>query len=236
MKERRGQDLSDDWFAEGESLDWFADEAQHAVPRPEPRRSREPVTRERHAQPSAPQGTRVPGYVLPDWATGRNRVYLAAAACGLVAGVIAVFLMLGGKSGTPGVTTDPLLATSASSTTGIFGQTTTGTTTTASGPNATGKIVVAAGASLRAGSSGPMVKRLQVALRSLGLDPGTADGAFGAATEQAVRAFQTAHGVTADGVVGPATAATINDALAALGTPAATTATVVSGASSSQPG
>lgn len=49
---------------------------------------------------------------------------------------------------------------------------------------------------LRRGSRGPEVATLQL---KLNLIP---DGIFGPLTEEAVRAFQTAHGLTADGIVG----------------------------------
>jgi hypothetical protein len=57
---------------------------------------------------------------------------------------------------------------------------------------------------LRRGSSGPAVRRLQSALVAAG-HAISVDGDFGAQTEAAVRAFQTAAGLTADGIVGPAT-------------------------------
>jgi len=57
------------------------------------------------------------------------------------------------------------------------------------------------GATLRVGSSGPAVARVQ---RALGVP---ADGRFGPQTQGAVRAFQRTHGLPADGVVGPRTAA-----------------------------
>lgn len=57
---------------------------------------------------------------------------------------------------------------------------------------------------LRRGASGPRVRDVQHALRVSGL-PVQLDGDFGPATERAVAAFQTAQGLAADGVVGPAT-------------------------------
>jgi putative chitinase len=48
------------------------------------------------------------------------------------------------------------------------------------------------------GSRGDYVKRIQ---QTLGLN---VDGIFGATTQKAVKAWQAAHGLTADGVVGPA--------------------------------
>jgi peptidoglycan hydrolase-like protein with peptidoglycan-binding domain len=52
---------------------------------------------------------------------------------------------------------------------------------------------------LRRGSQGPDV---QIAQRSLGI---LADGIFGGGTEAAVIAYQRAHGLTPDGVIGPQT-------------------------------
>ena len=52
---------------------------------------------------------------------------------------------------------------------------------------------------------GAMVTRVQNALKKRGFDPGAVDGRFGAGTENAVRQFQTANGLEADGIVGQAT-------------------------------
>ena len=67
------------------------------------------------------------------------------------------------------------------------------------------------GSPLRVGSSGPSVVVLQVSLNRIAQNyPAipkipTADGVFGSRTEAAVRAYQQIFGLTADGVVGPAT-------------------------------
>lgn len=58
---------------------------------------------------------------------------------------------------------------------------------------------------LREGSKGASVVTLQNKLKAAGFNPGAADGAFGPKTEAAVKAFQRAKGLTADGVVGPKT-------------------------------
>lgn len=60
---------------------------------------------------------------------------------------------------------------------------------------------------LRRGASGTEVRAMQWALISLGYDLGSwgADGRFGAATGEAVIAFQRANGLTADGICGPET-------------------------------
>ena len=68
---------------------------------------------------------------------------------------------------------------------------------------------------LKAGSTGSSVVALQQALTQLDYKPGAADGKFGPATTQAVTEFQTAKGLTPDGVAGPTTLAAINTALAA---------------------
>ena len=64
---------------------------------------------------------------------------------------------------------------------------------------------------LKKGSKGDAVERLQDLLRNpLGYDPGPVDGIFGTGTEKAVKEYQANNGLTADGVVGPATWALLN--------------------------
>lgn len=58
---------------------------------------------------------------------------------------------------------------------------------------------------LTLGSRGPSVKLLQSLLRRIGYNPGAIDGVFGQQTRLAVIAFQRNNGLTADGIVGPAT-------------------------------
>lgn len=58
---------------------------------------------------------------------------------------------------------------------------------------------------LQEGSSGPVVKQLQQRLKDKGYNPGTIDGVFGLGTKAAVRSFQKANGLEADGVVGQKT-------------------------------
>ena len=58
---------------------------------------------------------------------------------------------------------------------------------------------------MRSGDKGTGVSQLQEALINAGYLAGKADGTYGADTESAVRAFQKANGLTADGVAGKAT-------------------------------
>jgi N-acetyl-anhydromuramyl-L-alanine amidase AmpD len=55
---------------------------------------------------------------------------------------------------------------------------------------------------LRSGSAGPQVTAAQTLLNALGFAAGTADGVFGTRTLSAVKAFQSARGLSADGVIG----------------------------------
>jgi len=57
----------------------------------------------------------------------------------------------------------------------------------------------------RRGAKGEEVSRIQTRLGELGLYRGPVDGDFGGGTESAVRAFQQAEGLAADGIVGPTT-------------------------------
>ena len=59
--------------------------------------------------------------------------------------------------------------------------------------------------SLQVDSQGKAVADVQNALKRGGFWSGPADGRFGAATQNAVRAFQTSKGLPADGIVGQGT-------------------------------
>ena len=67
---------------------------------------------------------------------------------------------------------------------------------------------------LKEGSRGDAVKAMQQKLIALGYLSGSADGMYGAGTKAAVRAFQSANGLTADGVAGEKTLAAIDSASA----------------------
>ncbi len=62
---------------------------------------------------------------------------------------------------------------------------------------------------LRNGSSGTTVRTVQEKLKNWGYYTGSVDGQFGSQTEAAVKQFQSANGLTVDGVVGPRTFAAL---------------------------
>ena len=70
---------------------------------------------------------------------------------------------------------------------------------------------------LKKGSSGHQVVELQEGLEALGYELGSCDGAFGPATEKAVKAFQTAENLTVDGLAGRRTIGALNKLLEAKG-------------------
>ena len=63
----------------------------------------------------------------------------------------------------------------------------------------------AGAATYRQGSTGEAVRTIQTKLKNWGYYTGAVDGIYGSATTEAVRYFQRTNGLTADGVVGPAT-------------------------------
>jgi peptidoglycan hydrolase-like protein with peptidoglycan-binding domain len=64
---------------------------------------------------------------------------------------------------------------------------------------------------LRAGSTGPAVRRLQRALRRTPDLSLVVDGVLGSRTDAAVRLFQGTQGLAVDGIVGPATWSALPD-------------------------
>jgi len=69
--------------------------------------------------------------------------------------------------------------------------------------------VCSAAALVRYGDRSQAVRDVQQALLRAGFDPGPVDGIYGAKTLAAVKAFQTARKLAADGVVGPATSSAL---------------------------
>ncbi|MGZ8521726.1 MAG: peptidoglycan-binding protein [Candidatus Binatia bacterium] len=62
---------------------------------------------------------------------------------------------------------------------------------------------------LKEGSTGPAVVKLQTRLKTVGFNPGRADGDFGPATAAALIGFQKSAGLLADGIAGPRTLAAL---------------------------
>ncbi len=63
---------------------------------------------------------------------------------------------------------------------------------------------------LKKGDKGTAVKELQQRLKELGYYTNTCDSTYGDRTEEAVKAFQTKNGLTADGIAGPSTQKKLN--------------------------
>lgn len=68
-----------------------------------------------------------------------------------------------------------------------------------------GKSVTITLKELARGSTGTAVTKLQIMLKGLGYDCGVVDGSFGAMTEAAVKSYQRAKGLVADGIAGAKT-------------------------------
>lgn len=78
------------------------------------------------------------------------------------------------------------------------------------------------------GSRGENVRKVQQRLIQWGYMTGSADGVYGAQTQAAVKQFQRKYGLTADGRVGPATAAKMGITLTSSGSGASSSATSAS--------
>lgn len=80
------------------------------------------------------------------------------------------------------------------------------TSQTTSQPKTTNQGFTLSGNNLKLYSQGDDVKNLQKYLSGVGLYQGKVDGIFGPQTQDAVKQFQSIHGLTTDGIVGPKTA------------------------------
>ena len=186
--------------------DWFRDPFQ------EPDEPSSEVAWEDDDEPPPPAGP--PGL-------GERQAVVVLAVVAIVV-VIAVAILIvrafGDDSGSGTTATTPTTpaATTTSTTTTSTTTTATDTGPTTTTPTSTTPSVspVPTDAVLKAGSTGASVEALQLALTELGYEPGAADGKFGAATTQAVSAFQAAEGLKEDGIAGPETLAAVNTALA----------------------
>lgn len=186
----------DDWFDEPEPPTQEAGRGGHAVyddgaddawvlPVDEPRR---------RARGSAGGGDIAFGGVR---LTTTQLAIIAAAVLAVFFGILAAAGVFNSnaKSTVPPITT---------STTTQTQQTTTAVTT---------PVVTAPTSTLKPGDTGKQVKILQGALKALGFLTGKADGDYGPNTQNAVEQFQSSKGLTADGIVGPATLNALTQAL-----------------------
>jgi murein L,D-transpeptidase YcbB/YkuD len=221
----------DDWLGDISDYDWSENAAEHA--------GREQPAPARQGDVAAVDDT---SWARPATAADARRAVVerrrivaglvVAAVLGVV--IVIALLLLRGGSETPvsdtGTTTTPSLTTSTPSSTPTTtsetpsqetpaqetpSQETPATTTPSTTPPANvSSFTLPAGTKLRLGEGDPeVVRQLQQALVAAGYDPGSVDGSFGPTTEAAVTAFQQDNGLSADGVVGPDTAAALNSAV-----------------------
>jgi hypothetical protein len=86
-------------------------------------------------------------------------------------------------------------------------------TTTAARATTQPRRLAAPTTTVKPGDTGTQVLVLQRALASLGFSSGKSDGQYGPATKNAVTRFQHSVGLTADGILGPATLRSLGHAL-----------------------
>jgi hypothetical protein len=182
--------------------DWF-DEPQPVPPR---RPRRPPVQADPDAQTREHAAMPVDDWLAPESLTRKRRPARVPpigsrrmlAALGIALALLLIGLALGGVFSGTGKrkATAPLTTESAPTTALTQPQT-----------------VPLPAATLKLGDHGNAVKQLQRALSSLGYTTGPIDGVFGASTERALVAFQTAHHLSPDGVLGSATRAALLNAL-----------------------
>ena len=80
-----------------------------------------------------------------------------------------------------------------------------------------GDSVLALGSGYNSPGGSPLVRVVQRDLEAGGYPPGNVDGFYGPRTRHALVAFQAAHGLQVDGVVGPRTWAALNEPVLMLG-------------------
>lgn len=212
----------DDWLGDVSDYDWSenAAERRYAPSSPEERDAAVYEASRRTPPPAGPAEARRA-------VVERRRIVaglVVAAVLGAVV-VIALLLWRGGSETPPdqGTTTSPSATSTPSqspetstpsTTTETPAQETPGATQSATPPANGSTFTLPEGTKLRLGEGDPaLVKQLQQTLIDAGYDPGAVDGSFGATTEAAVTAFQQDNGLSADGVVGPDTAAALNSAV-----------------------
>ena len=181
--------------------DWF-DEPRSVPPR---RPRRPPVQADPDAQTREHAAMPVDDWLAPESLTRKRPAGMPAigsrrmlAALGIAAALVLIGLALGGVfSGTGKKKANAPPASESAPTTALTQPQT----------------VPLPATTMKLGDHGNAVKQLQRALNSLRYTTGTIDGVFGASTERALIAFQTAHHLNPDGVLGPATRAGLLNAL-----------------------
>jgi hypothetical protein len=193
----------DDWLADEGGIDWSTGQQPYSD---EPEWPQQP---ERAARPAGLVRAPVRDGSASEAVLRRRRALAigAVAAAIVIAIIVAVVAANGGSGG--GSATPP--TTPVTPQTPV--QTPTETPTTTKSTTASATVTVPEAGHLSAGDSGPAVETLQQALKQLGVYDAAVDGDFGQGTTDAVIAFQTAHNLTADGIVGRETADAINQAL-----------------------
>ena len=137
-------------------------------------------------------------------------------------GLKTVYAKFKDSSGNVSTAISDTITLGATTTTGGLTTTTT-TTTDTTGTTSTTTLGAYSGL-LKKGSSGTNVSKMQEVLLDLGYNLGSwgADGSFGGMTVTAIKAYQTSKSLTADGIVGPATWASLQTSSGTT-TPATTT-------------
>jgi hypothetical protein len=133
----------------------------------------------------------------------RRQVALAGAAVLVVALLLGILAAAGVFSSGGHPATAPPTTPTASTPSTTTQQTTTTTASQLTVPSAP----------LKPGDKGAAVKQLQRVLARLGYSPGKLDGSYGPGTESAVKKFQQAQGLVADGIAGSKTLAALKSAL-----------------------
>jgi len=187
----------DDWFDEPEP----APPARRRGRRPESESHDDPwvVPDERAERRQRPR--REPVVIAGRELTPGQLAILGASAIALLLAILAAAGVFSSGSKTPTTLANPPVTKPST-------QSTPSTPTTTKTPAAQ-----APSTTLKPGDTGAEVTTLQKALAALGYSPGKADGSYGPGTKTAVSDFQTAQGLTADGVVGPKTLAALQQAL-----------------------